>query len=135
MGNNYMSKDLIVSAENSNRILEEVSSKFRVRPFNSRLLKELISEFEIRNAMGSWCGYALLDTVPKELHCCIDTPIQSRKNPLCTVMFLKGSNTQNYLFRTDEFGYILLSHDFRILHSGASLSDALDMVQIRCYRN
>lgn len=130
-----MSKDINTLAENSKRIPTELSDKIRVRPFASKLLAELISEFESRNGTGSWCGYALLDTVPEALHCCIETPIKDRDNPLCTVMFLKGSNAQNYLFHSDDLGYVLLGQDLRILHTGASLSDALDMVQIRCYRN
>ncbi|USG62727.1 hypothetical protein NBZ79_07020 [Sneathiella marina] len=130
-----MSKNFNALTENSNRKPKKLSDKIRVRPFKSRLLAELISEFESRNATGGWCGYAMLDAIPEALHCCIETKARNHHNPLCTVMFLKGSNAQNYLLRSEDHGYVLLGQDLRILHSGASLSDALDMVQIRCYRN
>ncbi|MEH6527721.1 MAG: hypothetical protein V7723_16760 [Sneathiella sp.] len=130
-----MSKDKNALAEDLKRSPEGSSKEIHIRPFTSRLSAELTSEFETRNGTGSWCGYAMLDTVPEALTCCIETPVEDRGNPLCTVMFLKGSDEQNYLFQSGDHGFILLGRDLRILHNGPSLSDALDMVQIQRYRN
>lgn len=130
-----MSKNVTPLINTSQLLPMGTQGKIRIRPFKGSLLTRLIAEFKSRNCAGEWCGYAMLEEIPEKLHSFIDTTAKYDNALLCAVMFLKGSSSHNYLFQTDEHGFILFNQDLNLLHAGPSLCDALDKAQNHCYRN
>jgi hypothetical protein len=130
-----MPKNATISTRSPQLLSIGTEGKIWIKPFSGPLLSRLIVEFEHRNTIGDWCGYAMLEKIPEKLRPLIDTIDKCEEKPVCSVMFLKGSSAHNYLFLTDEHGYILFNQDLNILHTGPSLCDALDKIQLSCYRN
>ncbi len=97
----------------------------KICPFTENLLAELTAAFERRQGSGKWCGFAALDTLPEELSVSANGA-PSELHPLCTVMFLKGADSRNFLLQSIDQDFLLLDDNFHLVHKCPSLTNILD---------
>ncbi len=101
----------------------------KICPFTENLLAELTTAFESRRETSKWCGFAALDTLPEELSGSTSNSF-SDLHPLCTVMFLKGADSKNFLLQSIDHEFLLLDDDFRLVHKCPSLSTILEQADV-----
>lgn len=101
----------------------------KICPFTDKLLAQLTAAFELRGDTSKWCGFAALEMLPEELSAKSKSS-PSDTQPLCTVMFLKGADSKNFLLHSIDHQFLLLDDRFHLVHKCPSLSHILEQADV-----